>query len=141
MQDDYGNEIDLSQAEGLIDRLEDDKPEGEKGGNNESIEGEFIAADDIVKSQSRAIVGSLEGLFRLKDSRVSYGEELYEKGEKELSPAIAQYGMSNTLKHLVGLNAVIFIGSLVMTSIRAILVNRAADQEAAGGEKSPTEPT
>lgn len=137
MMDDFGSDVDLKQAESLLNGLDDDKPE-DKGKTDESkaLEGELITAGELAKTQSRAIVGSLETLFKLKDSKVNYDEDIYLSGEKEISPAIQQYALTNPLRHLVGLNAFMFLGGLVATGIRQIIKNRAKElEESPGGSK------
>ncbi len=127
-----GLDFDLSQAERIVESAVEQN-DGETGEvDPPGVSGELVGGIDIAKGKARAVVKMLENLFRMKEPRLSFGEETYQEAEEQLAPVLLKHDLSEAgpLKYAEEVNALGFIGGLGFSSFGVIRQLRADDEAA-----------
>ena len=104
----------------------DDIIEGEEGKAKESdseaqpIEGELLTAREIAEVQATSSVGMLDGVFRIFGND-KYGDDVYEDGKRNLSPAFARSGFKIPMFEYV--QAAMWVAMRIVKSMKELKHN------------------
>ncbi|WP_261840919.1 hypothetical protein [Aliamphritea ceti] len=128
------DDTDYSEAEALVFGAEaaESKPIEDDQETVDSVD-----AENSARGLVRAAMHGMNWLLRLKDSRVQYGQDVIQRAEDELTPALVKHGIGSTGITRFGeeFQAGAFLIELGLGTASAIRQTREADEAAAKKEE------